>query len=106
MKRILTIVTPYYNFGKKITDRLIQSVISLRHSDRFTWIIFDDCSEKKYVKYLKTELEKTMLSYKLISRTTNLGPDTAYSEGSRMAQTPFVVFLDGDDTLSNNFLDI
>lgn len=100
---MLSIITAFYNSSKTI-PKLIKCLQNQTNND-FEWIIVDDCSEKEEKKRLLTLIEDTSIKAKIESNEINCGPGGARSKGLKKAVGDYVVFVDSDDLISDDFVD-
>jgi glycosyltransferase involved in cell wall biosynthesis len=94
-KIFLSIIIPVFNNLNHVLDLLKSADIS--NSKNIEVIIIDDGSKPK----LKKKLNKFKLKYKYIK---NLGPSYARNFGAKISSGKFLLFLDSDLVLPNNFL--
>ena len=95
-----SVVIPLYNKQNYIAGTL-QSVLAQTFTD-FEIIIVDDVSTDKSLEVVKTFTDKRI---KIISHTTNSGLSATRNTGIKNTETPFVAFLDADDTWKPQFLE-
>ena len=94
----LSIITPVYN-GEKYIKRYLSSVSEVKKAE----IIFiDDCSTDNSYAMLK-EFQKTHPSCKLLKNETNMGVSYSRNQGIKQASNKYILFLDIDDYLNDNF---
>lgn len=94
----ISIVMPCYNHGDYIMESL-ESVWSQTFSD-FEVIVVDDGSDQNTKNILKRLSSDKVKVYHI----QNSGPAYARNYGARKACGRFVVFLDADDLISNEYL--
>ena len=94
-KIFLSIIIPVFNNLNHVLD-LLKSV-DISNLKNVEVIIIDDGSKPK----LKKKLNKFKLKYKYIK---NLGPSYARNFGAKISFGKFLLFLDSDLVLPNNFL--
>ncbi|WP_396634871.1 glycosyltransferase [Maribacter sp. R86514] len=102
----LSIIIPLYNKEKYI-ERCLQSLLDqgLSSSD-YEIIIVDDGSKDSSVATVNNYVnKKNIVNVKLISQI-NQGPSAARNNGLRIAEGDYLYFLDADDLLSKNALNV
>lgn len=99
----ITVITPVYN-GEKYIDRCVTSVVNQTYNDWEMYII-DDGSTDKTADLL--EKYKQDVRFHLI-RKENEGAGQARNYGLELISNPesYVVFLDSDDYLKENYFEI
>ncbi len=98
----LTIIIPVYN-AKKYILNCINSILNQNIKTSFEILVIDDASTDNSIDILK-ELNSPFV--KIHSLKLNSGPASARNVGLKMAKGEYIFFLDADDTLSNNSLNI
>lgn len=102
----LSIITPFYNTDKNLFGHLLESIIN--QSDmRFEWIIVNDCSDESH----ENELKKSMYNcgiknYVLIKNDKNYGAAISRNRGIQASSGDYIVFVDSDDYIDNDFVRI
>jgi glycosyltransferase involved in cell wall biosynthesis len=94
-----SVIVPVFN-GEATIERCIQSITNQSCGD-FEIIVVDDGSTDDTRKRVAALLDSRI---KLISRPANLGPAACRNAGLAAARGEFVVFMDADDWLDENFL--
>lgn len=97
----LSIITPVFN-GEKYIKRYLDSVSKLKDTQL---IFIDDCSTDNSYKCLK-EFQKTHPNCKLLKNKTNMGVSFSRNLGIKQATNKYILFLDIDDFLTNDFKDL
>ena len=95
----VSIIVPVYNAEKTI-ERCLDSILKQITTFKYEIIVIDDGSTDKSLK--KLEEYKRFVT---IIKETNGGPGKARNIGIRKAQAPFLLFVDSDDYVANNFVD-
>lgn len=96
----LSIVIPLFN-KERFVQATINSVLNQTYPN-FEIIVVDDCSTDES----KTMVEKLASDkIKIVSHHINRGLSASRNTGIKHSQYDFVVFLDADDVLKNNYLD-
>lgn len=91
----LSIIIPYYN-TKKYTDELL-SILDKQMQDDVEVIIVDDGSKEEYKAYYK---------WLTIIRKENGGVSSARNVGLDTAIGDYIAFIDSDDLVSENYIQI
>ena len=95
----VSIIVPVYNAEKTI-ERCLDSILKQITTFKYEIIVIDDGSTDKSLK--KLEEYKRFVT---IIKETNGGPGKARNIGIIKAQAPFLLFVDSDDYVANNFVD-
>ena len=93
MKKILSIIIPYYN-TQKYTDELL-SVLNAQMSEDIEVILVDDGSPEPF---------KTDYPWLKIIRQDHAGSSTARNAGLDTAAGDYIAFIDSDDLVSKDYL--
>ena len=95
---LLGIIMPTYNVEHYIV-KTIKSVLE-QDSDDYNLTIIDDCSTDNTVQLIKETFNREISKgkIKLIVLDSNSGPAVARQVGLNTLSTPYVTFLDADDT--------
>lgn len=100
--KLVSIVTPIFN-SEKFISSTIQSVLSQTCHD-WELIIIDDCSTDRGLEIAKMYAkDDSRIIIKSLSK--NSGSAAARNEGIKIARGKYLVFLDSDDLLDDNFLE-
>lgn len=102
----VSIIIPVYNVEEYIED-CIRSVLAQSFRD-FEIILVDDCGWDRSVALAENLLEKyeDEIEYKVISHERNKGLSAARNTGVDEAQGEYVFFLDSDDSLAPDCLEV
>lgn len=95
----VTVIVPVYN-GQEYIVQAIRSVLAQSWKETMELIIIDDCSSDETAKVVKEFIADRNHSQCRISycrNDRNLGVAECRNKGIRMAQSPYVAFLDADD---------
>jgi len=95
-----TIIIPLYNYQKHIIEALT-SVFKQKHKE-LDLIIVNDKSTDKSLKVAKKWLAKHTRRFSralIVSHKENQGLSISRNTGTSLSQTPFLFFLDADNTL-------
>lgn len=96
----VSIVTPFYN-----TSRYAQDLIAFADDSRIAeMIILDDCSEDAHYMGLKRTVNNHP-KIKLYRNEENLGEFKTRIKATELAKSDWVIFLDGDNMLTPDYLD-
>lgn len=96
----LTVVIPCY----RLADRLPLTLASLARAidDRIELLFVDDASPDATADVLRTALPRLPRA-RLHRLTQNAGPSGARNAGVALAETEYVTFFDGDDTVARDY---
>lgn len=98
----VTVIVTNFNYEKYIKDCL--NSIAEQTYTNYKCIVVDDCSTDNSVKIIE-QFIKSRDNFTLIRREENGGQMAAFKTGLSHAEGPFVVFVDADDLLFDNFLE-
>lgn len=98
----ISIITPCYNQASFIAET-IESVIAQSFS-KWELVIIDDGSTDSSAEIIKKYIERDSRIRYFYQK--NSGPSVARNYGAKMSNGSFLLFLDGDDVLSSNYLKI
>lgn len=103
----ISVIIPLYNVEKYIEDCL-KSVVRQTYKGRIECIIVDDCGvddslaiTQSFVKTYKGNIE-----FKIVHHTHNRGLSAARNTGVEYATGEYIYFLDSDDYISDDCLEI
>ena len=98
--KIISVVIPVYNQEKYI-ERCLRSIIHQNIDDGlYNIVVVNDGSTDNSLKILKKYSEKI----NLISYEKNIGLPGALNKGIQSCKSKYVIRLDSDDYVNNNFL--
>ncbi len=103
MKRLISIITPVYNVEDYI-HVCLNSVLKQTYQD-FEIICVDDASTDSTVEILEYFVQKDS-RIKILKNESNRGPGFSRNKALNEAKGKYILFLDGDDWLSLNALEI
>ena len=103
MKRLISIITPVYNVEDYI-HVCLNSVLKQTYQD-FEIICVDDASTDSTVEILEYFVQKDS-RIKILKNESNKGPGFSRNKALKEAKGKYILFLDGDDWLSLNALEI
>lgn len=98
-----SLVLPAYNVGDYI-DRCLSSCVNQSFKD-FDVVVVDDCSQDDSIEKAKSWAEKDS-RIKVVYHQRNLGTYHARHTGALCAKGEYIVFVDPDDALEPNALDL
>ena len=103
---IVSVIIPLYN-SEEYIEKAIYS-LSLQTFNDMEIIIIDDCSTDKSFEIVRQIKEQTEIGkkIKIIKLNTNKGVSNARNIGLRMSRGKYVTFMDNDDMLVPNALEI
>lgn len=98
---LVSIVIPIYNVEKYL-NKCIESCINQRHR-KIEILLIDDCSTDNS-REIAEKYEKKDMRVRLIKNSNNIGVSATRNEGIRKSNGEYIVFLDADDYLSDEFI--
>ena len=101
---MISIITAHYNSSEKINN-LIDSLQKQTNKD-FEWIVVDDCSRDVEFSAMKEKVLKAGLNAKVLQNEKNGGPGVARNNGIKHSYGEYIVFVDCDDVVSNDFVSV
>lgn len=101
---MLSIITAFYNSSKTL-PKLIECLKN-QSNINFEWIIIDDCSKAKEKTSLMSLVKELPFSTKVQNNEINGGPGVSRTNGLKYSLGDYVVFVDSDDIISNDFVEI
>lgn len=99
-----SIIIPSYN--RYMTMKKCLESLEKQTFKDFEVIIVDDCSTDDSFEKLKEYKKESKLNIKLLKNDRNLGAGLARNNGIENADSEFVIFIDSDDYIDNNALQI
>ena len=100
----ISIITPVYNTAPELFEKLCKS-LETQSNNNFEWIIIDDNSKEDISISVKRIVEKSNINYVLIKNTENRGAGKSREIGIQNAVGEYLVFVDSDDYVSNDFVE-
>lgn len=101
----VSIIVPIFNVEKYIT-RCLDSISNQTFKD-FEVILIDDCGNDNSIQIARDYiLKKELHNYTIIPHFKNLGLSAARNTGIRHSKGKYIYFLDSDDTISPNCIEI
>lgn len=94
---LLTVVVPVYNLEDCIANAL-QSILKQRHLDEITTLVIDDGSTDRSRERIDAIVRANPHADIRVITQPNGGCSAARNTGIAQAQSPYLAFLDGDDT--------
>lgn len=103
----ISIIIPVYNVENYI-ERCLRSVISQRYQGQIECIIVDDKTPDSSIPIIEKIIKSYQgkIDFKLIHHTANLGLSAARNTGLRYATGDYVYFLDSDDEITPDCINI
>lgn len=103
----ISIIIPVYNI-KDYVQECILSVMNQSYTQSLECVIVNDCSDDGSLQVVESLLigYKGNISFKVISLNKNRGLSAARNEGVRNCTGEYVYFLDGDDYLDKNCIQV
>lgn len=99
---MISIIVPYYNSAKYI-EKLLKSIEN-QTDNNYELIIINDYSKKEERDFLIKSLEKYNINYLYLENDRNLGVGQTRNKGMKYAKGEYIVFIDSDDWVDNNFV--
>lgn len=99
----VSIVIPVFNAEKTI-GRTLDTLLSQTMTD-FEVIMVDDCSTDKSSEVCQ-HYSKSDSRFHYVRQSENMGPAAARNTGMDRMQGDYVTFIDSDDTVENNYLEV
>lgn len=102
MKDLISVIVPFYN-SEKYIKQCIESILHQSYNN-LELILVNDCSTDASFKICK-KISESDKRIKIINLEKNLGVSNARNIGIKNASGKFIIFVDSDDTISDNFLE-
>ncbi len=99
----VSIIVPIYNVEKYL-EECLESIINQTLKE-IEIICIDDCSTDNSLSILK-KYQKKSPRIKVIALSQNLKPGNARNKGLNIASAPYIMFVDADDFLEKNALEL
>lgn len=103
-KPIISIIIPSYNKEAYLSDCLL-SCINQTYKE-IEIIVVDDCSSDRGINLAANILKESDFCYKIITHKNNKGLSAARNTGLSHASGKYIFFLDADDTIDYNLLEV
>lgn len=103
LKPFVTIITPSFQTANYLKDTY-QSVLKQTFTN-WEWLIIDDCSTDNSYELAK-ELASIDARIKVFKTKINSGTAAARNIGLKNANGKYITFLDSDDILDNDYLEL
>lgn len=100
---MISVIIPVYNVEKYVENCL--NSLENQTYKKFEVILIDDGSKDESVKICERYKNKSKLDIKIV-RQTNQGVSAARNKGINVAKGDYVCFIDSDDMVSNNYLEV
>lgn len=98
----VSIIMPVYNVGVFL-DEAIESLLNQSTDVKYEIIIINDASTDNTSSVLKKYNDSKI---KILNNKNNLGPGASRNKGIEKARGNYLMFVDGDDYVSPNFVDV
>lgn len=98
---VVSVIIPVYNIEKYI-NRCVESIINQQYTDYELILVDDGSTDKSGI--ICDEISKNNQRIRVIHKE-NGGVSSARNEGLRVAQGEYIVFVDGDDFVTNSMLE-
>jgi len=98
----ISVIVTHYNLSKYLSACL--GSVKNQTFDNFECIVVDDCSDEQ--KQAKTIVDNHFSKYKFIHPPQNTGLSGARNFGFQHAKGKYIIYLDADDMLAPNALEI
>src|SRR5690606_14593316 len=99
----VSIITPAYN-AEKYIEKTIESIQAQTFKD-YEHIIIDDCSSDRTSAIIK-RYARGDPKIRLIKHSSNTGASVARNDGIEIAQGEYITFVDGDDFVVDDMLEV
>lgn len=100
----ISIIIPVYNSEKYIEECLYSC--KDQSFKNFEIIVIDDCSNDRSSKIVSGFFESSQMKYKIIQLNKNCGVSYCRNIGVKNAEGKYVYFLDSDDVLAKDALEV
>lgn len=98
----VSIIIPVYNVGDFL-EEAIESLLNQKSDVKYEIIIVNDASTDNTSSILKKYNDSKI---KVLNNSNNLGPGASRNKGIEKAKGKYLMFVDGDDYVSPNFVDV
>ena len=99
---MIDIIIPIYNTPIKDLERCFKSIIMQTYSNYKVYLI-DDGSNNITKEYLDNYVNDN--NHFTVKHINNSGVSNARNIGIEISNSPYITFVDGDDTLESDFLE-
>ena len=103
----ISIVIPVYNVEEYISE-CMRSVMRQTYKGEIECILVDDCGNDQSVAVAKDMIAdyKGSIDFRIVRHERNRGLSAARNTGTDVATGEYVIYLDSDDYISNNCLEV
>lgn len=104
----LSVVIPIYNVANYI-EKCLNSIFTQTYKEKFEVLLVDDCGTDDSVEIVQQLIDASCpqnQSYKILHHEKNRGLSAARNTGLLAAEGKYVYFLDSDDLLSADCLEV
>lgn len=105
MNPVLSIIIPCYNVENYI-EKCIDSIINCNFNLAYEIITINDGSQDKTLEKLNFLVKKYSNENIVIYDQKNQGISEARNQGIKLSKGEYIIFIDSDDWVSDNYLDI
>ena len=108
MKPLISVLIPVYNVERYIR-KCLESLFNNKYSEKCEFIITDDCSTDNSITIAKevcTNYKNLKDNIKFLKHNENRGLAAARNTGLEHATGKYILNVDSDDYVENNYLDI
>lgn len=93
---LISLITPYYNTKKKF--KILANTLLPQLNNKIEWLVIDDgCKEKELDKYAEINVIHLEKNSGGASKPRNIGLDNAVGK--------YILFIDSDDNVSENYIE-
>lgn len=106
-KKTVSIIIPVYNVEDYIVECL-SSISAQTYQGEIECILVDDCSTDKSVEVIRNFIkeDRSKVEYRVILQNKNQRQGIARNVGLKHAKGDYILFVDSDDVISHNCLDV
>ena len=103
----ISIIIPIYNVENYI-ERCLLSVINQIYSKPIECIIVNDCTQDDSMTIIRSIVNNYTgnISFRVVNHEINMGPSAARNTGIKSSRGKYILFIDSDDYLDVNCLEI
>jgi glycosyltransferase involved in cell wall biosynthesis len=103
--KLLTIIVPFYNV-EPYFEQCINSLVDINCQDKYQILLIDDCGNDNSINIANEYAEKYPALIQVITHSQNSGLSAARNTGIKHAQSDYIMFIDSDDWLSDNCIEV
>jgi glycosyltransferase involved in cell wall biosynthesis len=105
MTTVISVIIPAYNEEHNISRALNSLIAQTLDKSFFEVIVVDDNSTDKTVEIVEKSLKKSNINHKLLKNEDRRGLSYSRNAGLKGARGKYILFLDGDDFISEYYLE-